>query len=105
MLYRISYNGGRPRPERSDDRGTTWHVAPLPLDAFASVLAVDPRDENSVWATASGLFHSTDGGAHWTKIDGPFGAAVIASALRFDASRRVLHVAYPNHGVWQLAVE
>jgi photosystem II stability/assembly factor-like uncharacterized protein len=111
VVYRIGAHVGSPRPERSDDRGMTWRPATLPGGVFASALAVDPRDENSVWAFAyEGLYHSTDGGAHWTQVDGPFGTlvsgtlgtAVSAPALRFDPTGHVLHVAYPGHGVWEL---
>jgi photosystem II stability/assembly factor-like uncharacterized protein len=109
VVYRIGANNGSPRPERSDDRGTTWHAATLPLGIYPSSLAVDPRNENSVWAAVylygEGLFHSTDGGAHWEEVLGAFGTHVKASALRFDPTGRVLHVAYPGHGVWELTVE
>src|SRR6185503_8032433 len=113
VLYRIGANGGRPRPERSDDRGDTWRAATLPNGETPTTLAVDPRDENSVWAavfptflySSRGLFHSTDGGAHWVEVKGPFGEPVSPSALRFDPSGRVLHVAYANHGVWELEIQ
>jgi photosystem II stability/assembly factor-like uncharacterized protein len=106
VLYRIGANGGRPRPERSDDRGQTWRAATLPFGAYPSSLTVDPHDESSVWAAVytygEGLYHSTDGGAHWSEVTGPMGEHVAAIALRFDATGRVLHVAYPGHGVWEL---
>ncbi len=109
VVYRIGANGGRPRPERSEDRGATWTAATLPGGVYPSSLAVDPRDENSIWAAVfqygEGLFHSTDGGAHWTEVKGPVGEHVAASALRFDPRRAVLHVAYPGHGVWELTLE
>jgi photosystem II stability/assembly factor-like uncharacterized protein len=109
VLYRIGANGGHPRPERSDDRGETWHAATLPGEAYPSSLTVDPNDENSVWAAVyvygAGLYHSADGGAHWTEVKGPAGEPVAAIALRFDPTGRVLHVAYPGHGVWELTLE
>ena len=109
VVYRIGANGGSPRPERSHDRGTTWTAATLPGGVYPSSLAVDPLDENSIWVAVfqygQGLFHSTDGGAHWTEVKGPVGEHVAASALRFDPRRAVLHVAYPGHGVWELTLE
>ena len=111
VLYRIGANGGRPRPERSDDRGVTWRAATLPGGIYPSTFAVDPHDEKSVWATADtlffgiGLFHSTDGGASWTKVNGPFGTLISATAMRFDPSGSVLHFAFPGHGVWELPID
>jgi photosystem II stability/assembly factor-like uncharacterized protein len=109
VLYRIGANDGRLRPERSDDRGETWRAAPLPFGVYPSSLAVDPKDEDSVWAAvydyAAGLYHSADGGAHWSEVKGPKGEQVAATALRFDPTRRLLHVAYPGHGVWELTLD
>ncbi len=106
VLYRTSAqaNAGV-RPERSDDRGETWHAATLPQDSSPSSLTVDPNDENSVWATGAGLYHSADGGANWSEVKGPKGEHVGAIALRFDPTGRVLHVAYPGHGVWELTFD
>jgi hypothetical protein len=109
VVYRIGANGGSPRLERSDDRAMTWRAATLPGGLYPSTMAVDPRNENSVWAAVfqygEGLFHSTDGGAHWEEVKSPFGATVASPTMRFDPSGRVLHVAYPNHGVWELATD
>lgn len=109
VVYRIGAHNGSPRPERSNDRGATWTAATLPRGVFPSSLAVDPRNENSVWAAldlyGEGLFHSTDGGANWEEVLSPFGTHVKASAIRFDPTGHVLHVAYPGHGVWELATE
>ncbi len=106
MLYRTSAqaNAGL-RPERSDDRGETWHAATLPQETLPSSLTVDPNDENSVWATGTGLYHSADGGAVWSEVKGPKGEHVAAIALRFDPTGRVRHVAYPGHGVWELTFD
>jgi len=111
VLYRGGGEFHSARPERSDDRGMTWHpVAGLPGFRGPSALAVDPRDENSVWAAAFNayfpleavLYHSTDGGAHWQVFDGPFGSPFPAAMMRFDPNGGVLHVAYPGHGIWEL---
>ena len=110
VLYRTTSDFSA-YPERSDDRGVTWRpVARLPGFRGPSALAVDPRDENSVWAAAFNayfpleavLYHSTDGGAHWQVFDGPFGSPFPAAMMRFDPNGGVLHVAYPGHGIWEL---
>lgn len=103
VMYRIGNRTGRAELQRSDDRGTTWQTLQLPLNAPATV-AVDPRDANSVWAVATDgpLYHSLDGGATWQAVDGPFPTGVAARLLVFDPTGRVLHAAYPNHGVWEL---
>src|SRR5204862_7736192 len=50
VVYRIGANGGSPRLERSDDRAMTWRAATLPGGRSPSTMAVDPRNESSVWA-------------------------------------------------------
>jgi len=98
VLYRISQG-----LQRSDDRAATWRTLPL----AARALAVDPRDENSIWASATNgaLYHSTDGGASWQSVDGPFATARPAQLLVFDPTGHVLHAVYPSHGVWELATD
>jgi photosystem II stability/assembly factor-like uncharacterized protein len=106
VLYRVGYNFGRPRPERSDDRAESWHPMPLPNGVYPEALAVDPRNEQSVWASAGTLvYHSANGGTAWEKVDGPFVSTGFITSLRFDAGGHVLHVGFSNHGVWELTVE
>ena len=105
VLYRVAANFGRPRIERSDDRATTWRPVPLPNNDYPQAIAVDPRNESSVWASGSSLYHSTDGGATWETVDGPFLATYPPRLLRFDATGRVLHVVYQSHGVWELTLD
>jgi photosystem II stability/assembly factor-like uncharacterized protein len=106
VIYRIASNVGQPRPARSNDGGATWTLIPLPSNASATTIAVDPRNANSVWAGADGtLYHSADGGATWLKEKGPFASPATPLALRFDPTGRVLHVVFPQHGVWELTVE
>ena len=60
---------------RSPDGGATWAAtAPFP-DADVLSLAVDPRNEQTVYAGgANALYKSTDGAASWTALR-PFGSA------------------------------
>ena len=103
VLYRISAVLGQLHPERSDDRASTWQPIPLPGNRYPTVLAVDPRDEYSVWATAAGvLYHSLDGGGTWQKAELPHPSSWQINSMTFDPSGRVLHVAFESHGVWEL---
>ena len=100
VLYRIAHDLGYRRLERSDDAMVTWRR--VANDFYPMAVAVDPRDENSVWiANDIDLWHSADGGAAWQKVDPPFLVSDGAIALRFDPAGR-LHVVYPEHGVWEL---
>jgi len=106
VLYRVSFADSKDHAERSDDRGATWRALGITQQFQAPALAVDPRDANSVWAAANLLLeHSTDGGATWQIVDPPFRVTDNATKLVFDPSGRVLHVVYPNHGVWELNVD
>jgi hypothetical protein len=55
------------------DKGATWTAATMPVLAandtlgYYLTMTVDPADAASLWLrTAHGLYHSADGGAHWT---------------------------------------
>jgi photosystem II stability/assembly factor-like uncharacterized protein len=101
VLYRIS--GWTGHLQRSDDRGATWQSfgAQAP---YVGLIAVDPHDASSVWVTAyEGLEHSADGGATWQHVDTPY-PEWTPQALRFDPSGQTLHVAFQQHGVWELPV-
>src|SRR6185295_18499928 len=51
----------------SNDGGVTWRQRSRGLAGLLVDLALDPRDPQSLWATAgfSGIFHSTVGGFDW----------------------------------------
>jgi len=60
---------------RSDDAGTSWRL----VDAdkrlwdrgwYFSHVAVDPTDADSVYVSDTSLYHSTDGGAHFSAMKG-----------------------------------
>jgi hypothetical protein len=60
---------GNPRGvvQRSRDAGQTWETVPLSEHvSFRAVAAIGPE----VWAGGAGgtLFHSSDGGSHWTEV-------------------------------------
>ncbi|MET4898410.1 YCF48-related protein [Sphingomonadaceae bacterium jetA1] len=79
----IMYAGtGSPTPSifhRSTDGGRTWERTSLEMPAKCAgvsrprmlALAVDPDNARDVWAGVEegGLFHSTDGGDHWERLD------------------------------------
>jgi hypothetical protein len=55
------------------DKGATWTAATMPALAandtlgYYTTMTVDPADAGSVWLRSEhGLYHSADGGAHWT---------------------------------------
>ena len=106
MLYRIGANDGRPRVERSDDRGETWRPVPFKDIDYPGVPAIDPRDENSVWSSGEyfgAFFHSSDGGATWQPIERPF-RSVSPVGLWFSPTGRTLHATFGAHGVWELSL-
>lgn len=63
---------------KSTDAGRTWHSAGLAETRQIGKIVVDPNDPNRVYVAAlghvykanpeRGVFRSTDGGAHWTKV-------------------------------------
>lgn len=75
VVYALSPEGGM---FRSGDGGLTWRGANrgLPLGTFSD-LAADPSNPNSAWLVSSSfggptsLFHTSDGGAHWSPVSAP----------------------------------
>jgi len=63
---------------KSTDAGKTWHYSGLRRTQQISQVRVDPHDPNVVYVSAlghvwgpnpeRGVYKSTDGGAHWTRI-------------------------------------
>ncbi|MGH9416020.1 MAG: WD40/YVTN/BNR-like repeat-containing protein [Terriglobales bacterium] len=63
---------------RSDDAGAHWRYAGLRENATTSAIVVDPNNPDVVYAgsmgdvfvpdTNRGVFKSTDGGAHWSRV-------------------------------------
>src|SRR5689334_5920175 len=101
VLYRVA--SWTALLERGDDRAATLH--PLgPQSQYARLIAVDPRDANSVWiAGYETIEHSTDGGATWQNVAAPYPGWNV-QALRLDPTGHTLHVAFQQHGVWELPV-
>jgi len=60
---------------QTTNSGTSWTAATCP-GGFGTqawydlILAVDPTDEDRVWAGGVGIFVSADGGANWTGLGG-----------------------------------
>jgi photosystem II stability/assembly factor-like uncharacterized protein len=54
----------------SKDAGLTWTLSalPNPSPADATELIVDPLDSQTLYLLQSGLYRSTDGGLHWTRL-------------------------------------
>lgn len=79
-----AYNFKTGRLHRSDDGGETWSVAPgtrpSVVAAWHNQLRATPGRAEDLWMASgfdlrsptakTGLYHSTDGGMSWTKIDG-----------------------------------
>lgn len=80
---------------RSVDDGATWHRLGLKeaieFDGTVRSLAVDPADPRRVFAGAdAGMCVSTDGGAHFTRVDSPMnGMTVWAMAIDPTDPRRM----------------
>jgi photosystem II stability/assembly factor-like uncharacterized protein len=63
---------------KTTDAGKTWHYTGLKDTHTTAKIVVDPRDANVVYAASMGhvyannpergIFKSTDGGAHWSKV-------------------------------------
>lgn len=73
---------------RSVDDGATWHRLGLKeaieFDGVVRSLAVDPSDPSRILAGAdAGLCISTDGGAHFSRIDSPMNGQTVW-AIAFD---------------------
>ncbi|WP_454694602.1 WD40/YVTN/BNR-like repeat-containing protein [Achromobacter aegrifaciens] len=80
---------------RSVDDGASWHRLGLKeaieFDGTVRALAVDPADPRRVFAGAdAGMCVSTDGGAHFTRVDSPMnGMTVWAIAVDAKDPRRM----------------
>lgn len=73
---------------RSNDDGATWHRLGLKeaieFDGTVRALAVDPSDPARILAGADvGMCLSTDGGAHFTRVDSPMNGLTVW-AIAFD---------------------
>lgn len=64
-----STDGGTTFTRRTDVGNPIWFTA------WANVIAVDPQNENVLFAGASNLYRSTNGGTSWTQVGG-YGTSV-----------------------------
>lgn len=68
----LLYAAGRENVARSNDRGVTWTVTPLPGLLAAYALRVAPSIPSTLYIVGIDTFHrSTDGGVTWVKRDTP----------------------------------
>jgi photosystem II stability/assembly factor-like uncharacterized protein len=67
---------------RSDDNGRTW----TPLPAPARIVAMVTAESGLFAASESELFHSTDGGQIWVRLDLPDAGAPIGGLTRLAGS-------------------
>jgi xyloglucan-specific exo-beta-1,4-glucanase len=69
---------------RSSDGGASWHVLNAGLTAgVINALAIDPAPQGALYAGASGVFRSNNGGASWTPAGlGPGQVSALAIAPR-----------------------
>jgi photosystem II stability/assembly factor-like uncharacterized protein len=84
---------------RSDDGGETWtHLTADQAKIGASDVAVDPNDENTVYAAlggfegdpAHGVYKSTDGGKSWSKLS-PFKETLGRTSLAISKDGEVIY--------------
>lgn len=78
---------------RSVDGGETWQRI-RPFRGFLAI-ALDSRNPGALWAAGySGMFHSDDGGVHWTEVPVFTGAGTIWQEVEVDPhDSRVVYVA------------
>ena len=73
----VLYAGTTHLPWRTEDGGASWQSIHEGMidDSDVFSIQVDMRNPNHVMASAcSGVYNSTDGGSHWSKMDTPTGA-------------------------------
>lgn len=86
---------------RSRDGGSTWTHAGLDGTSQIAQIAIDPRNANVLYVAAigdifrsgsaqRGIFRSTDGGAHWTRVLHPDDATGASSIVINPRNPRVL---------------
>jgi hypothetical protein len=90
-----SINGGTAFTRQTDVGNPIWFTA------WANVMAVDPQNESILFAGASNLYRSTNGGSSWTQVGG-YGTNVHPDmqAVVFDpADHNHVYVANDG-GIW-----
>jgi photosystem II stability/assembly factor-like uncharacterized protein len=95
---------------RSKDRGQSWDQLSVPVQArskhgatHVTSLIIDPRDEDTIWATVEidGVFRSTNRGDTWTKLPplGPLTTNSDIHNIRVNSDNGDIYITTPN-GFW-----
>jgi len=89
----------------SSNRGRTWRVLDVPAEEAPFSLAIDPESPDTLYAGTfiSGVFKSTDAGAHWKVVTGGLRPAVTrVSAVAVDPRRpQTVFFSTPGGGVYR----
>jgi photosystem II stability/assembly factor-like uncharacterized protein len=89
----------------SSNRGRTWRVLDVPAEEAPFSLAIDPESPDTLYAGTfiSGVFKSTDAGAHWKVVTGGLRPAVSrVSAVAVDPRRpQTVFFSTPGGGVYR----
>jgi photosystem II stability/assembly factor-like uncharacterized protein len=91
-----STDGGNNFTRMTDVGNPIWFIA------WANVIAVDPDDQDILFAGASNLYRSTDGGASWSQVGG-YGTNVHADmqSVVFDPADHNRVFVATDGGIWR----
>ena len=90
---------------KTTDMGSSWSTPPpsLPLDAIYTDVAIDPANNQHVFAASyAGVFSSTDGGATWSNMSAGIPAGMAVTSLSLNNTSRKLAVSTYGRGAYIL---
>lgn len=86
---------------QTTDGGQTWRaIAPEPNEGLFRIL-VDSTSPQTIYALAKGLSKSTDGGAHWSRIDSDLPKSELNAISLVPSHPSVLYVGTERHGIYK----